>query len=287
MKDKQIVDPFPFVESRDRHLFVTKGYGYAFPLHLHTHLELFLVHEGSILVSVADKERLLTKGSMAVVLSSQVHSYSQPSEDNHNTTAVIDLSFVGPYLDTVTQYHPVDPFIPPELVHENIPYALDQLNTEYWHTKRREVYTPLVQLALARVFDVICVKENSKACCRETTWLIAEYVSRHFREPLSLDTVAKNLSISKFQLSRQFSSLFGQSFSSYVNNIRLLHASCLLEETQLSITDISEEAGFGSLRTFFRVFQKEYGVSPLAFRSSRAAVPAAQEANQSATNESA
>lgn len=255
-----------FVESRDNEVFVTRGYGYAFPLHLHAHLELFLVHAGSIQVTVANHVRTLTEGSVAIIFPNQIHKYDKPSEDNHNTTAVLDLSYVGAYLDTLLRNQPVNPFLDREKVHQNIVYALDQMNDEYHGGKRRAIFAPFIQLMLGRLFEVIILEEIRDASCQEQTWQIADYVNKHFQEPISLDDMAKHLGVCKFRLSRTFSTMFDQSISTYINSIRLYHACGLLERTDMSITDISEESGFGSLRTFFRVFKREQGMSPQAFR---------------------
>jgi AraC-like DNA-binding protein len=36
----------------------------------------------------------------------------------------------------------------------------------------------------------------------------------------------------------------------------------LMREKRMSITDCAMESGFGSLRTFYRVFEEEFGCSP-------------------------
>lgn len=258
-----------FVESRDNQVFVTRGYGYAFPLHLHAHMELFLVHAGSITVTVGNYVKTLSEGSMAVVFPNQIHGYDNPSEDNRNTTIVVDLSYVGGNLSTLLRYHPSYPFVGREDVHENIVYALDQMNQEHRGARRREIFVPFIQLIIARLFEVLELKENRDVASQEQTWQIADYVNKHFQEPMSLEEMAQHLGMCKFRLSRLFSTLFGQSFTAYVNSIRLSHACSLLEGTNMSITDISEESGFGSLRTFFRVFHNEHGVSPQVFRINR------------------
>ncbi|NLW19824.1 MAG: AraC family transcriptional regulator [Clostridiales bacterium] len=258
-----------FVENRDNQLFMTRGVGYAFPLHLHTHLELVLVDAGSIQITVGDQSRRLDKGSLALIFPNQIHSYDRPSPGNHNTILVLDLSFVGEYVDTLLRHHPEMPFLSGRQVHGNIRYAMEQMYLEYEQEGRREIFTPFAHLMVARILESVTLLENSSAGDRQLTWRIVDYVNRHYQEHISLEDMARALGMSKYRLSRQFAHLFGDNFSTYVNSIRLYRACNLLAGTDLSVTDISEESGFGSLRTFFRVFQAEHGMTPQEFRNSR------------------
>jgi transcriptional regulator GlxA family with amidase domain len=58
------------------------------------------------------------------------------------------------------------------------------------------------------------------------------------------------------------------SFSEYINTLRLKDAVILLQQSDLSIESISEETGFGTVRTFQRQFQTRYGMSPKDYRNS-------------------
>lgn len=54
----------------------------------------------------------------------------------------------------------------------------------------------------------------------------------------------------------------------YVTELRLKHASRLLiENLDLSVTEVGEQSGFNSPATFFRVFRERFGMSPSNFRS--------------------
>ena len=55
---------------------------------------------------------------------------------------------------------------------------------------------------------------------------------------------------------------FGTSFSDYVNSLRCRKATQLLKEKENSILEISMMSGFDCIRTFYRVFKKEYAMTP-------------------------
>ena len=60
----------------------------------------------------------------------------------------------------------------------------------------------------------------------------------------------------------------GLAVNEYVNMLRLEYARGLLvERPEDSITLISEEAGFGSVRNFNRLFVAKYAVSPTEYRN--------------------
>ena len=94
------------------------------------------------------------------------------------------------------------------------------------------------------------------------------YLLSHFQETLTLGSVAENLGVNKFALSKIFSGVFHTNFNQYLNEIRLNYASSLLENTDMRITDIFLEAGFESQRTFNRVFRQRHGRTPGEYRKS-------------------
>ena len=55
-------------------------------------------------------------------------------------------------------------------------------------------------------------------------------------------------------------------FSDYINTLRVRRASRLLEKTDKKIADISEDVGFGSIRSFNRAFLDVMKMTPKEFR---------------------
>ena len=74
--------------------------------------------------------------------------------------------------------------------------------------------------------------------------------------------MATEFGYSKSYLSRFFKSSFGIGINRYISTIRLKNAIELMHEKKHSITYCALESGFGSMRTFYRDFLTEFGVSP-------------------------
>ena len=93
------------------------------------------------------------------------------------------------------------------------------------------------------------------------------YIAKHYKEEISLETIARDLGINKYALSRVFSGTFHRNFKQYLNEQRLNYVCVHLECTDKSITDICLDAGFESQRTFNRVFRERYKVTPREYRN--------------------
>ena len=60
-----------------------------------------------------------------------------------------------------------------------------------------------------------------------------------------------------------------ESFSDYLNRLRIEKACRLLEESDLSIAQVSSEVGYSEHSYFCRVFKKVMGKTPSLWRRSR------------------
>ena len=98
---------------------------------------------------------------------------------------------------------------------------------------------------------------------------IADYITTHYSETLSLDLLSEHFFISKYYLCRIFKKVTGYSIGEYVNLCRIRSAKRLLEESDLSITAIAAKSGFDSTTYFERVFKKYMSISPLRYRKTQ------------------
>ncbi len=92
------------------------------------------------------------------------------------------------------------------------------------------------------------------------------YVRANYGEPISRTRIASQLAVSDNYLTNCFQKETGLSPMVYVSRYRIHQACKLLNETDMNITEIALEVGFNDLAHFSRVFRKEIGISPNAFR---------------------
>lgn len=108
--------------------------------------------------------------------------------------------------------------------------------------------------------------ETTETNTKKIAFEVIRYISENFREPISLQTAADSLRYNYYYLSKIFNQNVGYGFSNILNWYRLEYAVELLMKSDVPITQISYESGFQSQRTFNRIFEETYGVSPREYR---------------------
>ncbi|WNS45724.1 response regulator [Paenibacillus sp. MMS20-IR301] len=94
-----------------------------------------------------------------------------------------------------------------------------------------------------------------------------QYIQEHYSEyGLTLEGLAGQLLASPVYLSRLFKQELGESFGTYLTQIRIRRAAQLLNSTELSINEVAEQSGYETQHYFSTAFKKQTGVSPLQFR---------------------
>lgn len=96
---------------------------------------------------------------------------------------------------------------------------------------------------------------------------IYSFVGANFKQHISLDEISDKVSMTPQAFSRYFKNKTGKTFTQFVNEYRLVHASKLLAEKHLSITDICFESGFNNFSHFNKKFKDFTGKTPSQFRN--------------------
>jgi YesN/AraC family two-component response regulator len=96
--------------------------------------------------------------------------------------------------------------------------------------------------------------------------VVFNYVKDHFQEPIQLDTVSSMVSMTTPSFCRYFKKITNKTFTTFVNDYRLVHASKLLSENSKSITEICYESGFNNFSHFNKSFKAFTGKSASQYR---------------------
>ena len=97
--------------------------------------------------------------------------------------------------------------------------------------------------------------------------IVFKYVNENFQEHISLDEIADKVSMTVPAFCRYFKKVTGKTFTKLVNEYRVVHATKLLYESQMSITEVSYECGFNNFSHFNKLFKEFTGKSASKYRS--------------------
>ncbi len=81
-------------------------------------------------------------------------------------------------------------------------------------------------------------------------------------EQLGVETIAKDIGLSRTQLYRKITALTGISMSEFVRKLRLQKASELLQQHWGPVSQVAYEVGFNNLSYFSKCFKEQFGVLP-------------------------
>ncbi len=95
---------------------------------------------------------------------------------------------------------------------------------------------------------------------------VEAYISDHYNESITLNDLSEQLYLCTKQISRIIRRAYNCSLSELINRKRLAVACMLLKYTNLTISEISANVGYGHENYFFTLFRRTYGCSPRSYR---------------------
>lgn len=98
---------------------------------------------------------------------------------------------------------------------------------------------------------------------------IVEYLDLNYSQKISFSHLADMAHFSEAHLSKTFKKETGTTITQHIIQIRCKKAAQLLKDTDLSVQEISCFVGYLDNNYFVKIFKKQYGLTPTAFRSQR------------------
>jgi len=95
---------------------------------------------------------------------------------------------------------------------------------------------------------------------------VFQFLNSQLGRAVRLAEAARIVNLSEGAFSRFFRLHTGKTFPEFVNELRIGHASSLLMEDNLNVTEVAFKCGFTNLSNFNRQFLKLKGLSPREFR---------------------
>jgi DNA-binding response OmpR family regulator/nitrogen-specific signal transduction histidine kinase len=123
-----------------------------------------------------------------------------------------------------------------------------------------------VQETLTHIDAVLARKRNLGSEAQRMVRQAMAYLHERYDQPVSRQDLARYLGMSGDYLTYCFRKEVGMTPIAYLNRYRINQAKALLTESDKNITEIAMSVGFSDSGYFSRVFRRQVGVSPEAYR---------------------
>lgn len=135
-----------------------------------------------------------------------------------------------------------------------------------------------VRALLLTLSRTVWQRDNRRAqkASRSSYQLITDYIADHLDADLSLDTLSRELFLSKYHIAHLFQENIGLSVHQYITKKRLAACVDAMQSGQ-RISEVYGQLGFLNYSSFYRAFLKEYGCSPSVYLEERLSAAAAEE----------
>ena len=238
---------------------------FSYHAHLHNCLEFSFCTEGEVILSVDGSVVPLCKNEGILIPPNSIHSYETPSTSRYYTILVgldvlPELSLLLDCKHPVRLTFSVDPILSGLLSDF---YASGQ---SYFAAKAL-LYRASEALTEGNEF-IGGPAPSNKPCIG-----IMEHIRENFQHELTLEDVARVTGYNYQYISKLVRKQFGVTFTFLLARYRISYACNLLDKQKNTISEIALASGFGSIRSFNRVFRQIVGVTPAEYRREHHSLP--------------
>lgn len=251
--------------------------------HWHKQLEFLYFVRGNALVQCNSKTYTVGPKDIVVVNSHELHYAESIGNDLLYYVIIVDMEFLhSSSVDTIeTQY--IAPLLQNHIVFNNVISKSDVLieclesiileynnrDIGYELAIKYHFYHLLVILLRNHVEKQLTQKDYSKKLKQlNNITFILQYIESDYMKKLSTSILAEKINWTEAHFCRVFKSLTGRTPTDFIHQIRINKACDLLRESDMSITEIALETGFGDINYFSRLFKKYKNKSPLQWKNS-------------------
>ncbi|MBS6194582.1 MAG: AraC family transcriptional regulator [Clostridiales bacterium] len=246
---------------------------YVMAYHWHVEYEIIRILEGSLHVTLDEKNFTANAGDLVIINSGILHS-GEPNDCIYQCI-VFDMNaflknnprcgaFIQQIIDhSAFVYHH---FTPEDVsVHRIIWNVFDAMDN------KKNGYELIVFGELYHFFGVIFSEKlyfaedpQNRRDYKKIMQLkkALDFMEAHYRSPLTLEQLSASVNMSPKYFCRFFYQMTHRTPIDYLNHHRIEHASYQLATTDISVTDAAYSCGFNDLSYFIKTYKRYTGTTP-------------------------
>lgn len=252
-----------------------------YPTHWHNSIEIIYVLKGTLNIQIDTDSFTLNEKEVEIINSDESHEI-QGLDDNKVLIFNIDPFFFEKYYKDINNVffytNSNDAEDQNGIEYEELKTLLSQMLCEYVQKLEdydEEIEEILITLLYHLVNNFHYLTHEKEELKEKTDQLaryhrISKYIYNNYNNNITLQEIAKKEFLSPHYLSHEIKYATGYSFTDLINLTRIEESIKLLLDTDLSISEISDEIGFSHVRYFNKNFKYYYNCTPLQYRKKNA-----------------
>ncbi len=255
--------------------------------HTHSFFEVVYIVQGDCTNYILEQKLSMHSGDICIIAPNTPHTISAFSDDSIVLNVILRTStFETAFFGTLSEndvlsdffmrtlYHsPTHPYLLFRTEYDTqlrniIKYAYDEFSSNHQYKNRmlNSILNTFFILLLRNHGSNVILPNNDIQENDQNLIFILKYIQEHYAT-ITLKELAVFFNYSERQLQRIIKSSTGMSFSENIQKLKMNQAARLLNNPDMSISDIAEKLGYADAGNLRHIFKKYYGMTPMEFRS--------------------
>lgn len=253
--------------------------------HIHDWVEILYCTSGHMHVLLESSEFTFTKGDLLVIPSHEVHQITSLTEETHSYIVIkFQPELMTTSMTVQSEYRCIMPFLlhgnrsqrlftAQDLEESGIPgiiqrFAEEYEQMDYGYEIALKAYFYHLILWILRKWHETDPAYETEFTDRQYAMMkqVYAFVESHYAAPITVTEMAEMCHVTYSYFSRLFSRMTGQTFSEYLQAVRLSASERLLITSEMSVTEIAYATGFSDLSYFTHRFTMKHGIAPRDYR---------------------
>ncbi len=228
--------------------------------HWHENVEILYFH-GECGIICDRQSYAVNSGDIAIVNSNTLHAIPKCNNVTHDCL-IIDSAFLAKCDINISEIK-FDTVITDKKATERFVSAMDEIvkmrdGDEYGAASVKAAILTLM-VHLCREYSIPDAVDHVHS---DTIKRAIAYIKSHYEEPLTIDSIAANVNVSKFYFCREFKRETGYTVVHYINNLRCREAQKLLRRGNHTVGETARMCGFENISYFTRTYKEIIGYTP-------------------------
>lgn len=255
---------------------------FDYAMHFHSDYELNLVCHTSGKRMVGDSMETFTENDLIMIGSNLPHVWKAPtSKETHVITIQFHDKIFNSFLMGKRLFSPIRDMLArsqrgldfSDETKNRVTNKILALSQSAGFNTVLDFFSILYELATSQgqrtlassTYDISSVIKESKS---RRIAKVCSYIEEHYEQEIKLSNLAEIIGMSESAFSHFFKKRTNRNFISYLNDVRIGHATRMLFETTNSIAEIAYLCGFNNISNFNRLFKRSKGQNPSEYRAS-------------------